>query len=158
MEYISLNQDTYDYLTELTIDDFFPKNIFYQPNVNEHVNQQPYEHEQTQQFMLPKHPPIKYIFQQHSFFSFDKLLPISCIKSFHNILIIGGGNLIKVYNIETNYELLSTYKFSEDDTTNCKVNSIAVTQINDYSEIYCVVAGASPSLHVINIIEHKEVD
>ena len=108
--------------------------------------------------MLPKHPPIKYIFQQHSSFSFDKFLPISCIKSFHNILIIGGGNLIKVYNIETNYELLSTYKFSEDDTTNCKVNSIAVTQINDYSEIYCVIAGSSPSLHVINIIEHKEIN
>ena len=153
MEYISLDQDTYDYLTELTIDDFFPKDIFYQPSPIT-VNKPP---QPLVQPSLPKHPPVKHVFQKHSAFVFDKLLPVSCIKSFHNILIIGGGNLIKVYNIETNYELLSTYKFSDEDA-DCKVNAIAVTQINDYAEVYCVVAGSSPSLHVLNIIEHREVN
>lgn len=149
MELTTIDDQTYAYLSSLQLSDMFPSSIFY-PKIQEklftdaHIEDMKNNNSRKQYNLIQKLTPPSVHFEKNS--------PITCIKVLNNVLAVCGGNIMKVYNIQTNYELINTYELSEKKP----LNTLALTEIEEQGEILCALGGESPVIRVINILEGKE--
>lgn len=147
MEITTIDNLTFDYLKDLTIDSMFQKSIQYP----------------CQKLPLPPSKEGKIEVEKDKFtiseseipnFTFEKGVGVGCIKAFNNILVICGGSLLKSYDVDLSYEPVNTFRFPQ----NKKLNTLALTTSKDEEDIYCVVAGDVPVIYAINLLEGKELN
>lgn len=137
------DDDLYTFVTSSTPEDLFPKTISYtnQSVVLNNINQTKSSSSST----LLK-------FSTHSTsFTFQPKTIIYDISFIGNLLIVAGDKYIKVYDIENNNELVSTYVIYND-------NLYCLSLTTFYNGIPIVaVGGQSNIIHIINILEVKEM-
>lgn len=156
MELTNIDDKTYEYLSNVQLSDMFPNNLFY-PKLQDELKMESMNKENEQ---VPSNT-ISHLKRELSLslkvapssLTIEKNSPVRCIRTLNNILAICGGSVLRVYNIENNYELINTYQLSESNS----LNALALTEMIDTNEVYCALGGESPVIRIIDVLEGKEL-
>ena len=160
MELTTIDDKTYAYLSSVQLSDLFPHSIFY-PILQDELKKESMSLKQEMNEITSSSNQkmnSKRVFELSQRVSPSSLLiekgsPVKCIRTLNNILAICGGSVMRVYNIENNYELINTYQLSENNA----LTALALTEMLDSNEVYCALGGESPVIRIINVLEGKEL-
>ena len=151
MEITTINERTLDYCKNLELKDMFPKSLGYK-NIDNDID---FNINNTEN--IPENPKQKYTMSPNKQCLYSFQNPIKAITSLNNILCIGSGENLFIYNIEDSkkIEYISNFTIKEH-----KVNTISLTSINLYIDGYeepinhviCAIGNSSPVIYLVDAL------
>ena len=156
MEIITVNERTLEYCKKLELKDMFPKSLAY-PNLDNDIN---FNINNTEN--IPQISIQKYTLSQNKQCLYTFSNPIKSITTFNNILCIGSGENLYVYNIEDPKKIDYISNFVIKDQT---INTIELTSINfimdgyeeTINQVICAIGNSSPVIYLVDILGNIEI-
>ena len=140
-----LDEELNSFLSSSNSKDLFPTTIAY---ANQQIPPQ-----QTQPPNTPlTHSSLLKFSEQSTTLIFEPNTIVYDINFIGNLLVVTGGKYIKVYDIDNNYDLISSY-FIPNENLYC----LSLTTINNETPI-AAVGGQGLTIRIINLTDSKEMN
>ena len=124
----------------------FPKSIMYPNQKNYEINKETNE----QNITKTNYKNIKYTLEYHSTIDFGNII-IYDLSIEGNLLLVVGGEYLKIYNIEEKFKLISS-NIIKSETLYC------ISTQSSENSLIASIGGKNCIIRIINILENKEIN